>query len=180
MLYPIHTRPTRSNTLDTAYVRVTLESTSEGWIQTLRQAYYSESSAMCVQGFDDSRNSAIHITYRSSLRPSSLRLPRHPWFAIVLGLIFSMVMLARLLAAGIYIPDEPEQNTHSRKKSSHAQSISKFSKWFNSKIEFEWWWVDTKCAGSFQVPTIRRVFAPLLVSLAGQERQHKFFLKLVW
>jgi hypothetical protein len=42
-------------------------------------------SAMCVQGFDDSRNSAIHITYRISLRPSSLRLPRHPWFAIVLG-----------------------------------------------------------------------------------------------
>ena len=40
---------------------------------------------MCVQGFDDSRNSAIHITYRISLRPSSLRLPRHPWFAIVLG-----------------------------------------------------------------------------------------------
>lgn len=40
-------------------------------------------SAICVQGFDDSRKSAIHITYRSSLRPSSLRLPRHPWFAIV-------------------------------------------------------------------------------------------------
>ena len=40
-------------------------------------------SAICVQGFDYSRNSAIHITYRSSLRPSSLRLPRHPWFAIV-------------------------------------------------------------------------------------------------
>ena len=58
---------------------------SEGRIQTLRQAYYLKGSAMCVQGFDDSRNSAIHITYRSSLRPSSLRLPRHPWFAIVLG-----------------------------------------------------------------------------------------------
>ena len=40
-------------------------------------------SAMCVQGFDDSLNSAIHTTYRISLRPSSLRLPRHPWFAIV-------------------------------------------------------------------------------------------------
>ena len=59
--------------------------TSEGWIQTLRQAYYPKGSAMCVQGFDDSRKSAIHITYRISLRPSSLRLPRHPWFAIVLG-----------------------------------------------------------------------------------------------
>ena len=126
MLYPIHTRPTRSNTLDTAYVRVTLESTSEGWIQTLRQAYYSESSAMCVQGFDDSRNSAIHITYRISLRPSSLRLPRHPWFAIVLGLIFSMVMLARLLAAGIYIPDEPEQNTQQKEEQPRAIDIKVF------------------------------------------------------
>ena len=42
-------------------------------------------SAICVQGFDDSLNSAIHTTYRISLRPSSLRLPRHPWFAIVKG-----------------------------------------------------------------------------------------------
>ena len=46
-------------------------------------------SAMCVQGFDDSLNSAIHTTYRISLRPSSLRLPRHPWFAIVKGFCFS-------------------------------------------------------------------------------------------
>jgi hypothetical protein len=35
-------------------------------------------SAMCVQGFDDSLNSAIHITYRISLRSSSLREPRDP------------------------------------------------------------------------------------------------------
>lgn len=46
-------------------------------------------SAMCVQGFDDSLNSAIHTTYRISLRPSSLRLPRHPWFAIVKVFCFS-------------------------------------------------------------------------------------------
>lgn len=36
-------------------------------------------SAMCVQELDDSRSSAIHITYRSSLRSSSLRDPRHPF-----------------------------------------------------------------------------------------------------
>ena len=35
-------------------------------------------SAMCVQGFDDSLNSAIHTTYRISLRSSSLREPRYP------------------------------------------------------------------------------------------------------
>jgi hypothetical protein len=36
-----------------------------------------EGSAMCVQRFDDSRK-AIHITYRISLRSSSLREPRDP------------------------------------------------------------------------------------------------------
>jgi hypothetical protein len=35
-------------------------------------------SAMCVQSFDDSLNSAIHTTYRISLRSSSLREPRYP------------------------------------------------------------------------------------------------------
>ena len=33
---------------------------------------------MCVQRFDDSLNSAIHITYRISLRSSSLPEPRDP------------------------------------------------------------------------------------------------------
>jgi len=35
-------------------------------------------SAVCVQRFDDSLNSAIRITYRSLLRSSSMREPRHP------------------------------------------------------------------------------------------------------
>ena len=35
-------------------------------------------SAICVQRFDDSLNSAIHITYRISLRSSSMREPRDP------------------------------------------------------------------------------------------------------
>ena len=34
--------------------------------------------AMCVQRFDDSLNSAIHITYRISLRSSSMLEPRDP------------------------------------------------------------------------------------------------------
>jgi hypothetical protein len=41
-------------------------------------------SAMCVQRFDDSRNSAIHTTYRNSLRSSSLREPRDPLSKVVL------------------------------------------------------------------------------------------------
>ena len=40
-------------------------------------------STTCVQRFDDSRNSAIHITYRISLRSSSLREPRHPLLKVV-------------------------------------------------------------------------------------------------
>ena len=41
------------------------------------------SSAICVQRLDDSRNSAIHITYRISLRSSSLREPRYPLLRVV-------------------------------------------------------------------------------------------------
>ncbi len=40
-------------------------------------------SAMCVQRFDDSRNSAIHITFRNSLRSSSLQEPRDPLLKVV-------------------------------------------------------------------------------------------------
>ena len=44
-------------------------------------------SAICVQKFDDSLNSAIRITYRISLRSSSLREPRYPLLKVVFGLI---------------------------------------------------------------------------------------------
>ena len=40
-------------------------------------------SAICVQRFDDSLNSAIHITYRISLRSSSMREPRYPLLKVV-------------------------------------------------------------------------------------------------
>ena len=39
---------------------------------------------MCVQNFDDSRGFAIRITYRISLRSSSLWEPRHPLLKVVL------------------------------------------------------------------------------------------------
>ena len=41
--------------------------------------------AICVQRFDDSHNSAIHTTYRISLRSSSLREPRYPLLRVVIG-----------------------------------------------------------------------------------------------
>ena len=40
-------------------------------------------SAICVQKFDDSLYSAIRITYRISLRSSSLREPRYPLLEVV-------------------------------------------------------------------------------------------------
>ena len=53
--------------------------------QTLKQVCSQEypGSAMCVQRFDDSLSSAIRITYRISLRSSSLREPRHPMLKVV-------------------------------------------------------------------------------------------------
>ena len=54
-------------------------------LQTLRQACFQENpeSAMCVQNLDDSRGLAIRITYRISLRSSSLWEPRHPLLKVV-------------------------------------------------------------------------------------------------
>ena len=54
-------------------------------VQTLRQACFQENpeSAMCVQNLDDSRGLAIRITYRISLRSSSLWEPRHPLLKVV-------------------------------------------------------------------------------------------------
>ena len=58
---------------------------SEGYIDAEADMLFAEArSAMCVQRFDDSRNSAIHITYRISLRSSSLREPRYPLLRVVL------------------------------------------------------------------------------------------------
>ena len=51
---------------------------------TLKEACsHANGSATCVQRFDDSRNSAIRITYRISLRSSSLREPRYPLLRVV-------------------------------------------------------------------------------------------------
>lgn len=47
--------------------------------------------AMCVQRFDDSLNSAIHITYRISLRSSSMPEPRDP----LLKVLFNLLKLRR-------------------------------------------------------------------------------------
>jgi hypothetical protein len=45
-------------------------------------------SAICVQGFDDSQGSAIHMTYRISLRSSSIGEPRYPMLKVVVLVFF--------------------------------------------------------------------------------------------
>ncbi len=48
-----------------------------------RHALGRAAGASCVQKLDDSRNSAIHTTYRISLRSSSLQEPRYPLLRVV-------------------------------------------------------------------------------------------------
>jgi hypothetical protein len=65
-----------------ARLRVVLESILK---EACSQAY--PESAICVQRFDDSLNSAIRITYRILLRSSSIREPRYPLLRVVLYFI---------------------------------------------------------------------------------------------
>ena len=43
-----------------------------------------ERGAMCVQRFDDSQGSAIHTTFRASLRSSSMQEPRDPLLKVLI------------------------------------------------------------------------------------------------
>jgi hypothetical protein len=58
-------------------------------------------SAMCVQRFDDSLNSAIHITYRNSLRSSSLREPRDPLSKVVFHFTKKWMIQTKKLILGL-------------------------------------------------------------------------------
>jgi hypothetical protein len=62
--------------------------------RTLKEVCYRAypGSAMCVQNLDDSRGLAIRITYRISLRSSSLWEPRHPLLKVVQTSIFILWM----------------------------------------------------------------------------------------
>jgi hypothetical protein len=51
---------------------------------------------MCVQRFDDSLNSAIHITYRISLRSSSMPEPRDPLLKVLTYYILLRQQISRV------------------------------------------------------------------------------------
>jgi hypothetical protein len=71
---------------------------------------------MCVQRFDDSRNSAIHTTYRISLRSSSMREPRDPLLKV---LTFRVLQFRRkaIEMARVYGVKPPVPAPHSRRYS---------------------------------------------------------------
>lgn len=54
-------------------------------------------SARCVQRFDDSLNSAIHITYHISLRSSSMREPRDPLLKVLFYFDISLHSLTSVI-----------------------------------------------------------------------------------
>ena len=88
---PALTRPRNTHTpsvLEGEYISKTASSV-EWSLQALKQACSQEypASAMCVQSLDDSLDSAIRITYRISLRSSSLREPRHPPLKVFLEVL---------------------------------------------------------------------------------------------
>ena len=68
------------------------------------------SGATCVQKLDDSRNSAIHTTYRISLRSSSLREPRYPLLRVV---CYSSRFASPPPAARARAPGEGEEGSDS-------------------------------------------------------------------
>ena len=51
---------------------------------------------MCVQRFDDSQCSAIHITFRASLRSSSMREPRDPLLKVLISLLYIQTQTTEL------------------------------------------------------------------------------------
>ena len=61
---------------------------------------------MCVQNLDDSRGLAIRITYRISLRSSSLWEPRHPLLKVVLNKHFHTLIREQLKLAVVRTPIE--------------------------------------------------------------------------
>jgi hypothetical protein len=72
--------------------------------------------AMCVQRFDDSLNSAIHTTYRISLRSSSMPEPRDPLLKVVIiTLLLTLIAITKGLWL-VLVVGEPTQETRSTQK----------------------------------------------------------------
>src|SRR3982074_140268 len=83
-------------------------------------------SARCVQRFDDSLNSAIHITYRISLRSSSMREPRDPLLKVVL-LVFIIITFCTTIIIHVCKENhkQPEQRQAAYKQCTSGENEKK-------------------------------------------------------
>ena len=100
---------------------VTKTASSVEWsLQALKQACSQEypESAMCVQSLDDSLDSAIRITYRISLRSSSLREPRHPPLKVFLE-VLSLYIYRDMYAVPLSRCPCAERTSHERRHTHH-------------------------------------------------------------
>ena len=96
---------------------MTKTASSVEWsLQALKQACSQEypESAMCVQSLDDSLDSAIRITYRISLRSSSLREPRHPPLKVFLE-VLSLYIYIDMYAVSLSRCPCAERTSHERR-----------------------------------------------------------------
>ena len=70
---------------------------------------------MCVQRFDDSLNSAIHTTYRISLRSSSMPEPRDPLLKVVTIKVFqTLIATTKGLNVSNRRADPPRKRRYSK------------------------------------------------------------------
>ena len=103
------------------------------------------SSAICVQRFDGSRNSAIHTTYRISLRSSSLREPRYPLLRVVFvnrSAMPARVFFRQTIWLGVWeVSRSPENREPDRPESRPLkQPIGRNEGYY---IIREWMWMDS-------------------------------------
>ena len=98
-LFARHGRRTCCTSRDAHAGRATASVARGGGKRTLRARFVNQhsdrhapgiaKSAICVQRFDDSLNSAIHTTYRSWLRSSSMHEPKDPPLKVMCRLLLS-------------------------------------------------------------------------------------------
>ena len=81
-------------------------------------------SARCVQRFDDSLNSAIHITYRISLRSSSMPEPRDPLLKVLIDFVFN----SEVLKITKSLVGEPAGRPPTGGRPAEAAQLNKFTK----------------------------------------------------
>ena len=121
-------------------------------------------SARCVQRFDDSLNSAIHITYRISLRSSSMREPRDPLLKVVLKLSVNKDQLVHSKTLkSWYDIDREESKSSQKSKTSEPFKLNEKPQRISNTIY-------NRCTGGEVEKAIRRAHTP-----KSQHQPYHFF-----